>query len=107
MSEFSLADLEAIIAERATASPDTSHTAQLLAGGPARCAQKLGEEAIEAAIAGALGDRDALVGEAADLVYHLLVMLRCADVPLADVLAELASRTGQSGLAEKASRGSN
>ena len=104
MSEFTLTDLEAIIAERASASPEVSHTARLLDGGPARCAQKLGEEAVEAALASVAGDRPALTSEAADLLYHLLVVLKCADIPLSDVVDELAGRTGRSGLAEKAAR---
>jgi phosphoribosyl-ATP pyrophosphohydrolase len=101
---FSLTDLETIIAIRAGAPPEESHTAKLLAGGPARAAKKLGEEAVEAVIAAIQGDRDALVAESADVIYHLLVVLRGAGVPLAEVLAELERRTGQSGLAEKASR---
>ena len=104
MSAFSLPDLEAIVAERAAASPETSYTAKLLAGGPALAAKKLGEEAVEAVIAAVAGDRAALVSEAADLVYHLLVVLRGAGIASDDVMAELGRRTSQSGLAEKASR---
>lgn len=104
MSTFSLAELERIVAERAAASPDASYTAKLLAGGPARAAKKLGEEAVEAAIAAVQGDRAGLVAEAADVVYHLLVTLRGAGIPFDDVLRELERRTAQSGLAEKAGR---
>lgn len=101
---FSLLDLEGIVAERAAASPDLSYTAKLLAQGPSRAAKKFGEEAVEAAIAAAVGDRTGLVTEAADVLYHLLVMLRAAGIPVADVMAELERRTAQSGLAEKAAR---
>ena len=104
MSTFTLADLERIVAERAAASPDESYTAKLLAGGPARSAKKLGEEAVEAVIAATERDRDALMAEAADVVYHLLVVLHGAGITVDDVMAELARRTGQSGLAEKAAR---
>ena len=102
---FTLVDLERIVAERASASPDESYTAKLIAGGPARSAKKLGEEAVEAAIAAVQGDRAGLTAEAADVIYHLLVVLRGAGIPLEDVMTELSRRTGQSGLAEKASRG--
>ncbi len=105
MTAFTLADLARIVAERAAASPDQSYTAKLIAGGPARAAKKLGEEAVEAAIAAVQGDREALVAEAADVLYHLLVVLQAGGVPLQDVMAELERRTVQSGLAEKAARG--
>ena len=105
MTAFTLADLARIVAERAAASPDQSYTAKLIAGGPARAAKKLGEEAVEAAIAAVQGDRQALVAEAADVLYHLLVVLQAGGVPLQDVMAELERRTVQSGLAEKAARG--
>ena len=104
MSAFTLSDLERIVAERAAAPTDESYTAKLLAAGPARSAKKLGEEAVETVIAAIEGDRTALTSESADLLYHLLVVLRGAGIALDDVLAELARRTGQSGLAEKASR---
>lgn len=104
MSAFTLDDLARLVAERAAAPPDRSYTAKLLADGPARAAKKLGEEAVEAAIAAVQGDRAALVAEAADVLYHLLVVLRGADVPLEAVMAELERRTAQSGLAEKAGR---
>jgi phosphoribosyl-ATP pyrophosphohydrolase len=101
---MTLDDLEQIIATRASAAPDDSWTAKLLAKGPEKCAEKFGEEAIEAVIEAVRGDRAGLTSEAADVLFHLLVMLRARDVALADVMAELARRQGQSGLAEKASR---
>jgi phosphoribosyl-ATP pyrophosphohydrolase len=105
MTAFTLADLARIVAERAAASPQKSYTAELIADGPARTAKKLGEEAVEAVIAAVQGDRAALVAEAADVLYHLLVVLQAGGVPLQDVMAELERRTAQSGLAEKAARG--
>jgi phosphoribosyl-ATP pyrophosphohydrolase len=105
VSGFTLDDLAARIAERAGATADASYTKSLLDGGPARAGKKLGEEAVEVVIAAMQGERPALVAESADLLYHLLVLLHQAGVPLADVLAELERRTGQSGHAEKASRG--
>ena len=104
MTAFTLTDLARIVAERAQAAPSESYTAKLIAGGPARTAKKLGEEAVEAAIAAVQGDRRALVAEAADVLYHLLVLLQAGGVPLQDVMAELERRTAQSGLAEKAAR---
>lgn len=104
MSNFTLADLATIVAERALAPAETSYTAQLLAGGPARPAKKLGEEAVEAAIAAVTGDRAGLVAEAADVLYHLLVVLLSQGIALEDVMAELERRTARSGLAEKAAR---
>jgi len=102
---MTLDDLEARIAIRAAASPDESYTAKLIGRGMEKCAQKLGEEATEAVIAAVTGNRAELVKEAADVLFHLLVVLRAADVPLAEVMAELDKRTAQSGLAEKAARG--
>lgn len=104
MTAFTLADLEARIAERAKASPDESWTAKLLAAGPERCAKKLGEEAVEAVVAAVKGDRAELIAESADLLYHLLVVLKVRDVALQDVLSQLEARTATSGLAEKAAR---
>jgi phosphoribosyl-ATP pyrophosphohydrolase len=104
---MTLDDLEARIATRAIASPDESYTAKLIARGMAKCAQKLGEEATEAVIAAVTGNRPELIKESADLLYHLLVVLRAAGIPLEDVMAELDARTAQSGLAEKASRKDN
>lgn len=105
MSSFSLGDLEAILAERANAPADESYTASLIAAGMPKAARKLGEEAVESIVAALQGDHEELTKEAADVLYHLLVVLRIADIPLEQVLAELARRTGQSGLAEKAARG--
>jgi phosphoribosyl-ATP pyrophosphohydrolase len=96
--------LDATIQSRKCADPDSSWTAKLLAQGPEKCAEKFGEEAIEAIIEAVKGDRARLVSEAADVLYHLLVMLAARDVTLADVEAELARREGQSGIAEKAAR---
>ena len=96
--------LAATIADRKDADPDTSWTAKLLAKGPEKCAEKFGEEAVEAIIEAVKGDRDRLTAEAADVLYHLLVMLAARDVTLADVLAELDRRHGTSGLDEKAAR---
>jgi phosphoribosyl-ATP pyrophosphohydrolase len=97
--------LAAAIAARAQADPATSHTAGLLARGPATCAGKFGEEAIEAIVEAVRGDRDALTREGADVLYHFLVMLAAGGVTLNDVLAELERREGVSGIEEKASRG--
>jgi phosphoribosyl-ATP pyrophosphohydrolase len=102
---MTLDELATIVATRADADPDTSWTAKLLAKGPEKCAEKFGEEAIEAIIAAVKGDHAALVSEAADVLFHLLVMLRSRDVALADVMVELERRQAQSGLAEKAARG--
>jgi phosphoribosyl-ATP pyrophosphohydrolase len=102
---FTLDALDQRLAVRAKASAEESYTARLLAAGVERCARKLGEEAVETVIAAVSGDRAGLVGESADLVYHLLVTLRAAGVPLGEVMAELERRTAQSGLEEKASRG--
>jgi len=96
--------LAATIAARANAEPDSSWTAKLLAKGPEKCAEKFGEEAIEAIIEAVKGDNDALTSEAADVVFHLLVMLQSRGVTLADVCAELDKRAGISGIAEKAAR---
>jgi phosphoribosyl-ATP pyrophosphohydrolase len=104
---MTLDDLEARIAIRAAASPDDSYTAKLIARGMEKCAQKLGEEATEAVIAAVTGNRAELVKESADVLFHLLVVLRAAGLPLAEVMAELDARTAQSGLAEKAARGEN
>src|SRR5690606_31275171 len=93
--------LDARLAERAKASPEVSYTAKLLAKGTAKCAQKLGEEATEAVIAAVTGDRAELVKESADVIYHLLVLLRSEGVALSEVTDELDRRTAQSGLAEK------
>lgn len=99
-----LTRLAGTIAVRKGTDPDSSWTAKLLAQGPEKCAEKFGEEAIEAIIEAVRGDRDALTAEAADVLYHLLVMLAARDVDLQDVMAELERRQGSSGLAEKAAR---
>jgi phosphoribosyl-ATP pyrophosphohydrolase len=101
---MTLDDLYATIQARKTADPDSSWTAQLLAKGPEKCAEKFGEEAIEAIIEAVKGDAAALTSEAADVLYHLLVMLAARDVPLEAVLTELAGRQRQSGIAEKSAR---
>jgi phosphoribosyl-ATP pyrophosphohydrolase len=102
---MTLDELETIVASRAEASVDESWTAKLLAKGPEKCAEKFGEEAIEAVIEAVKGDRDRLTSEAADVLFHLLVMLKARDVSIKDVMIELDRRQGQSGLQEKASRG--
>lgn len=99
-----LHDLESTILSRKSADTDSSWTAKLLSKGPEKCAEKFGEEAIEAIIAAAKNDRENLTYEAADVLYHLLVMLAARDVQIDDVLTELARRQGLSGLAEKAAR---
>jgi phosphoribosyl-ATP pyrophosphohydrolase len=96
--------LAEIIAKRAGADPDGSYTAALLAKGPGKCAEKFGEEAVEAIVAAAGGDRAGLTYEAADVLYHLQVMLAASGVSWSEVLAELERREGVSGIAEKASR---
>lgn len=96
--------LAATIEARKSADPESSWTAKLLAKGPEKCAEKFGEEAIEAIIEAIKGDRDKLTSEAADVLYHLLVMLASRDVTLDMVLSELARREGMSGLEEKAAR---
>ncbi|GJD56943.1 phosphoribosyl-ATP diphosphatase [Methylobacterium dankookense] len=104
MTEYTLNDLAQLVASRAGTSPDQSYTAKLLADGPAKAAKKLGEEAVEAAIAAVQGDRAGLTAEAADVLYHLVVLLQAGGVSLDAVMAELQRRTAQSGLAEKAAR---
>lgn len=101
---MTLDDLYATILARKDADPSSSWTAQLLAKGPEKCAEKFGEEAVEAIIEAVKDDRAGLTSEAADVLYHLLVMLAARDVPLSDVLEELARRQAKSGIAEKAAR---
>ncbi|MFG6518480.1 phosphoribosyl-ATP diphosphatase [Sulfitobacter sp. 1A13496] len=101
---MTLDDLYATILSRKSADPSSSWTAQLLAKGPEKCAEKFGEEAVEAIIEAVKDDRKGLTSEAADVLYHLLVMLAVRDVPLSDVLDELARRQSTSGIAEKAAR---
>ena len=104
MTDFTLADLERIVATRAAASPEESWTAKLVAAGQAKAAKKLGEEAVETVIAAIEGQKAPLVSESADLIYHLMVVLKIGGVELQEVMAELERRTGQSGIAEKSSR---
>ena len=101
---FTLETLEEIIARRASASAESSYTRTLLDKGVAHCAKKFGEEAVEAILAAVAQDNAALRNEAADVLYHLLVMLKARSMPLADVVAELERRTQRSGLEEKAAR---
>ena len=101
---MTLDDLATLIASRKGADPDSSWTAKLLSKGPEKCAEKFGEEAIEAIIEAVKGDKTRLTSEAADVLYHLLVMLTARDVTLDDVIAELTRRQGTSGIAEKAAR---
>jgi phosphoribosyl-ATP pyrophosphohydrolase len=96
-----------VILSRRGADPETSYTARLFARGTAKIAQKLGEEAVEAVIEGVKGDRAALVGESADLLYHLFVLWAALGVSPADVAGELARREGTSGIAEKKGRKSS
>jgi phosphoribosyl-ATP pyrophosphohydrolase len=105
MSDFTLADLAATIAERAQSLPETSYTASLLEMGAAYCARKFGEESVEAIVAAVERDKTALISEAADVFYHLLVMLQASGIGFDQVMTELGKRSGRSGLAEKAARG--
>ncbi len=104
MSAFTIHDLEARVRQRAAASPEESYTRKLIDKGVAHCAKKLGEEAVEAALAAVTEDREHLIGETADLLYHLLVVLQARGITLAEVEAVLAARTAYSGLDEKAAR---
>jgi phosphoribosyl-ATP pyrophosphohydrolase len=99
-----LARLEAVIRSRRGADPESSHTARMLARGTRKCAQKFGEEAVETVIAAVAEDRAALASEAADALYHLMIVLASREVALSDVMAHLARREGKSGVAEKAAR---
>jgi len=101
---MTLDDLFKTIEARTNADPDSSWTAKLLAEGPEKCAEKFGEEAIEAIIEAIKNDRPKLVSEAADVLFHLLVMLKSRDIRLDEVMAELARRQDQSGIAEKNAR---
>ena len=104
MSTFTLNDLEARVHERAAATAEQSYTRKLLDKGIAHCAKKLGEEAVETALAAVAEDREHLIAETADLLYHLFVVLEARGIKLAEVEAALAARTARSGLDEKASR---
>lgn len=104
MAEDFITTLESVIRSRRGADPKTSYTAKLFAAGRAKIAQKVGEEAVETVIASLAEDRDALVGEATDLMFHLLVLLANADLSLDDIRAEMRRREGTSGIDEKAAR---
>ena len=104
MTEFSLADLERIVAERASSGDAASWTSKLVSAGIEKAAKKLGEEAVETVIASIGDDKPALVAETADLLYHLLVVLHMRGVAVDDVMAELQNRTQRTGLQEKAAR---
>jgi phosphoribosyl-ATP pyrophosphohydrolase len=104
MSTFTLHDLEKRVQERAQASAEVSYTRKLIDRGRVQCAKKLGEEAVEAAIAAIAEDRQRIIAEAADVLYHLLVVLHVCGISLDEVEAELGTRTRQSGLDEKAAR---
>jgi phosphoribosyl-ATP pyrophosphohydrolase len=104
MAKYTLQDLEKRIQERAKASSDVSYTRKLLDKGVAHCAKKMGEEAVEAVIAAAVEDRERLVAETGDLLYHLLIVLHARGISLAEVEAALSERQGMSGLEEKSSR---
>src|SRR5580692_11634323 len=104
MGEFTIYDLERRVDERAGADPDVSYTRKLLDRGVTQCAKKMGEEAVELALASVVESRERLIEEAADVLYHLLVVLKARDVKLTEVETVLGSRASQSGLAEKASR---
>ena len=99
-----LIQLAKTIEARKGADPESSWTAKLPSKGPEKAAEKFGEEAVEAIIEAVKGDKAALTREAADVIYHLMVMLAARDVALSDVLAELERRTNQSGISEKANR---
>ena len=104
MANFTIRDLEKRVRERSGESAEVSYTRKLLDRGVDQCAKKFGEEAVEAAIAAVSDDREGLVREAADVIYHLLVLLHSRGISLDEVEAELTARSHQSGLAEKAAR---
>ena len=104
MSNFSLSDLQTIIEQRSTADADASYTASLLDKGVLKCAEKFGEEAVELALAAVAQEPADVANEAADVLYHLMVVLRARGVKLAQIMTILEQRTAQSGLAEKAAR---
>lgn len=103
-ARLTIEELSKIVAARKGADPTTSYTAKLLHRGVGQCAKKFGEEAVETVIASMSGDRKEITSEAADVIYHLVVLLAATDVDLEDVYAELGRREGTSGIAEKASR---
>jgi phosphoribosyl-ATP pyrophosphohydrolase len=104
MGEFTIYDLERRVDERAGADPDVSYTRKLLDRGVAQCAKKLGEEAVELALASVVESRERLIDETADLIYHLLVVLKARDIKLSEVESVLGARVSQTGLQEKSSR---
>jgi phosphoribosyl-ATP pyrophosphohydrolase len=104
MGEFTIYDLERRVDERADADPEVSYTRKLLDRGVAQCAKKLGEEAVELALASVIESRERLIEETADLIYHLLVVLKARDIKLAEVENVLGARVSQTGLQEKSSR---
>jgi phosphoribosyl-ATP pyrophosphohydrolase len=104
MDDFTIYDLERRVDERANAEPDVSYTRKLLDRGVAQCAKKLGEEAVELALASVVETRERLIEETADLIYHLLVVLKARDIKLSEVETVLGTRAGQTGLQEKSSR---
>ena len=104
MARFTLNTLENISADRTAVTDGSSYTTTLISCGVEKCAQKMGEEAVEAAIAAAIRDRKELTKETADLLYHLLVVLKASNIPLKEVMAELDRRTSQTGIEEKAAR---
>lgn len=104
MSGFTLSTLEAIIAARATSDDEKSYTRKLIGKGMSVCAKKLGEEAVETALAAVAGTKEELTAETADLLYHLLVVLKAGGVSVDEVMTVLESRTGRTGLEEKAAR---
>jgi phosphoribosyl-ATP pyrophosphohydrolase len=107
MGEFTIYDLERRVDERADADPDVSYTRKLLDRGIAQCAKKLGEEAVELALASVVETRERMIEETADLIYHLLVVLKARDIKLSEVESVLGARVSQTGLQEKSSRKGN
>jgi len=104
MGTFTVHDLEKRVTDRAAASADVSYTRKLLDRGVSHCAKKLGEEAVETILAATMESRDRMIAESADLIYHLLVLLKARDISWTEVEAALATRVSKSGLEEKAAR---
>ena len=107
MGTFTVHDLEKRLSDRAAGSPDVSYTRKLLDRGVAHCAKKLGEEAVETILAATTESRERMIAESADLIYHLLVLLKARDISWTEVEAALATRVSKSGLEEKAARKSD
>ncbi|MBV8513049.1 MAG: phosphoribosyl-ATP diphosphatase [Xanthobacteraceae bacterium] len=107
MGTFTVHDLEKRVSDRAAASPDVSYTRKLLDRGVSHCAKKLGEEAVETILAATTESRERMIAESADLIYHLLVLLKARDISWTEVEAALATRVSKSGLEEKAARKSD